>query len=213
VPDGAAGLHVLLAHGSVSGPMQIGAQPRSLAFDIQLPLDELQRFDYVALGHIHQGQCLNEARTIWYSGSLMRNGFGEELERKGFNLVSLEADGPHVVFIQNPHARRYRTLRAIDQMTAHDKEMADPDVVWRFKCSLSPEDYEHIKPTLQALEAETPYWQTDVEIRTEDRARDAGMAACLTMDDAMRRALSDLPEEEQDALLAKHHTLLQEVQP
>jgi DNA repair exonuclease SbcCD nuclease subunit len=208
VRDGAPGFHVLLAHGSVSGPMQIGTQPRSLAHDIQLPLDELQRFDFVALGHIHQGQRLNEAGTIWYAGSLMRNGFGEELERKGFNLVRLEKDGPHVVFVENPHARRYQTLREMPT----DTSLLDPTIVWRFKGDMSPEDYDRMKPALQALETDLPHWQTDIEIRAADRARDAGMAACLTMDEAMRRALSDLPEDAQGTLLIKHHELLEEVQ-
>ena len=202
---------VLLAHGSVA-TAKIGEQPRSLAYDIQIPLDECGAFTYVALGHIHQPQQV--APNAWYSGSLMRQSFGEEHEQKGFNLVTLAAGQPaRVTFIKNPHARRYQTLRPvpIGQKIMDDEDMPDPTVVWRFKGQLTPEEYDQMRPPLQDLAPTVPHFQPDVELRTEARARDAGMATCLTMDEALRRALADMSADDQDALLAKHHALLQEV--
>jgi exonuclease SbcD len=50
-----------------------------------------KRLDYVALGHIHKHQSLNEDRQppIVYSGSIERIDFGEAKEKKGFVLAEV----------------------------------------------------------------------------------------------------------------------------
>lgn len=203
---------VLLAHGSVS-TAKVGDQPRSLAHDILIPLDVCEAFDYVALGHIHQPQQV--APNAWYSGSLMRNGFGEEREEKGFNVVEIDVVR-EVTFVPNPHARVYQTIASTGRHGLPDEVMdgqasLSPDVVWRFKDQLNAGDYEELKPLLDRLQAETPFLQLDVELLSEDRPRDAGMAKCLTMDEALARALGDQPEAERTALFDKHQQLVREV--
>jgi exonuclease SbcD len=47
-------------------------------------------FDYVALGHIHKHQVLNEQPPVIYSGSIERIDFGEEHEDKGFVVAKVE---------------------------------------------------------------------------------------------------------------------------
>lgn len=201
-------LTVLLAHGSVS-TAKVGDQPRSLAHDILIPLEACTRFDYVALGHIHQPQQLTP--NAWYSGSLMRNGFGEEHEAKGFNLVELSVVRD-VRFVKNPHARQYLTLEATDLTESFLSHRLDPSVVWRFKDQLNAGDYQILKPILERLQAETPLFQLDVELLSEDRARDAGMAQCLTMEAALTRALQGaVVDAELPALFEKHQALVQEV--
>ncbi|MFZ3014345.1 MAG: metallophosphoesterase, partial [Nitrospira sp.] len=204
--------HILLAHGSVAN-CKVNDQPRSLATDILLPLDELAAFDFTALGHIHQQQPLNDAGTIWYSGSLTRGGFGEEKEPKGFNLIGLAPGEPaQVTFVRNPHARVYRTLKAVDIDDALLAAPLDPSIVWRCKDSMTAEDYQRLKPILDVLQAATPFFQLDVEILSEDRTRDAGMATMLTMDHALRRALAITVEDtELPSLFEKHRALVQEV--
>lgn len=205
---------ILLAHGSVSNA-QVGEQPRSLAHDILIPLHECDRFNYVALGHIHHPQSV--APNAWYSGSLMRQSFGEEHEEKGFNLVSLEPGQPaRVEFVENPHARIYSTIGHSDYLSVLDESAGagafNKDVVWRFKAQLTPEQWQACKPTIDRWQHETPFFQVDVEILTEDRARDAGMAQCVTREEALRRALTGaITAKEFPAVLEKHDALVVEV--
>jgi exonuclease SbcD len=55
----------------------------------------IQPFDYVALGHLHRHQNLNQSGypAVVYSGSIERIDFGEHKEEKGFCLVSIPEKG------------------------------------------------------------------------------------------------------------------------
>ena len=51
-------------------------------------------FDYVALGHIHRHQAIQEHPPVVYSGSMERLDFGDEDDEKGFYVVEInEVDG------------------------------------------------------------------------------------------------------------------------
>lgn len=54
-----------------------------------LKLDDLTRFDYVALGHIHKYEMFSSFKG-GYTGSLFVKDFGEEFE-KNFNLVTVKS--------------------------------------------------------------------------------------------------------------------------
>jgi DNA repair protein SbcD/Mre11 len=67
--------------------MTIGQEPMLLSSSMALPA-----FDYVALGHIHKHQVIQDVEPpIVYAGSLERIDFGEELEEKGFYVVDITA--------------------------------------------------------------------------------------------------------------------------
>src|SRR5512136_310630 len=59
-------------------------------------------WDYVALGHVHKHQSLNEGRypALVYSGSLERIDFGEEKEAKGFCWIELEKGNTTWQFVE-----------------------------------------------------------------------------------------------------------------
>ncbi len=85
---------ILAAHVWVTGArigsertMTIGQEHTLLPSNVANPA-----FDYIALGHIHRHQVLNESPPLVYSGSLERLDFGEEEDDKGFYLVEVELD-------------------------------------------------------------------------------------------------------------------------
>jgi len=69
----------------------------SLGNDPSLPLQFLREtsLDYIALGHIHRYQNLNDSNTppIVYCGSMDRINFGEEQDEKGFCIASIDEQG------------------------------------------------------------------------------------------------------------------------
>ena len=199
---------ILLAHGSVTGTVAVGEQPRSLAHDIQIPLREVGWADYVALGHIHQHQQVGA--KAWYSGSLMRQSFGEEHEAKGFCLVDVEVGiEPSVAFIQNPHARCYRTV-SVSDIPDSPLTPAGQATVWRIKDQLTTEAYAAARPAIEAFMRDAAYVQQDIDLVTETRARDAGMVAMATMEAALRRALPDIEDDAWPGVLASHAALVAE---
>ena len=70
-------------------------------------------WDYVALGHIHKHQSLNDDGypPVVYSGSLERIDFGEEKEPKGFCWVELARGETTWEFVE-VNARRFVTVEA-----------------------------------------------------------------------------------------------------
>jgi exonuclease SbcD len=84
---------VLTAHAGVQGARYGSERAVMLGHDLVLGggIVANRRLDYVALGHIHKHQSLNEDRQppIVYSGSIERIDFGEAKEKKGFVLAEV----------------------------------------------------------------------------------------------------------------------------
>lgn len=86
---------ILAAHLTVSSGIFSGSEKCAvygtdpLFMPSQLALDA---FDYVALGHLHRHQNLNQSGTpaIVYAGSIERVDFGERNEEKGFCSIVIE---------------------------------------------------------------------------------------------------------------------------
>ncbi len=87
---------ILAGHLTVSNGLFSGSERKAIyGHDpILMPSDlAISPFDYVALGHLHRFQNLNEGGIpIVYSGSIDRIDFGERKEEKGFCLVSITKD-------------------------------------------------------------------------------------------------------------------------
>jgi len=108
---------ILAAHVSVGtakagseSMMSIGQEPILLLSSVALPA-----FDYIALGHIHKQQVLNENPPAVYAGSLERIDFGEENDAKGFYVVDIttKKNGKRKVTYEfHPvNARRFLTIQ------------------------------------------------------------------------------------------------------
>ncbi len=85
---------ILSAHASVQGA-KFGSE-KSIMLGQEMVLSGKiihdRRLDYVALGHIHKHQSLNDERhpPVVYSGSIERIDFGEVKEDKGFVLAEVK---------------------------------------------------------------------------------------------------------------------------
>ncbi len=81
--------HLTVSNGLFSGSERkaiYGHDPVLMPSQLAIP-----PFDYVALGHLHRFQNLNEGGIpIIYSGSIDRIDFGERKEEKGFVVVSID---------------------------------------------------------------------------------------------------------------------------
>lgn len=138
---------VLAAHLTVSSGIFSGSEKRAIygTDPILLPSQlALPIFDYVALGHLHRYQNLNENGypAIVYSGSIERIDFGERKEEKGFCVVSIDQKGktthefikvPTRPFIQidvNLSKDRSQTEQIIDALKEHDLDGAVLKIVY-----------------------------------------------------------------------------------
>jgi DNA repair protein SbcD/Mre11 len=85
---------ILTAHASVQGAVYGGERTVMLGSDLVLPgsLVRDPRLDYVALGHIHKSQNLNENAhpPVIYPGSIERVDFGEAADDKFFVIAQVE---------------------------------------------------------------------------------------------------------------------------
>ena len=85
---------IFTAHASVQSAVYGGERSIMLGNDIILPLGLVKKseFDYVALGHIHKAQNLNEGfqPPIVYPGSIEKVDFGEAEDDKYFVIAEIE---------------------------------------------------------------------------------------------------------------------------
>ncbi|MCL2281175.1 MAG: exonuclease SbcCD subunit D [Dehalococcoidia bacterium] len=83
---------VLATHAWVQGARTSSESSMSIGNEHTLLVSSIAHsvFDYVALGHIHRHQVLNEHPPVVYSGSLERLDFGDENDEKGFYLVEID---------------------------------------------------------------------------------------------------------------------------
>jgi len=106
---------VLTAHVSVSGATFGSERSVMIGRDAVVLKSALAdpAWDYVALGHVHKHQSLNDDGhpPIVYAGSLERIDFGEESQPKGFCWVELARGETTWKFVE-VNARRFVTVRA-----------------------------------------------------------------------------------------------------
>jgi len=106
---------VLAAHLTVSGAIYGSERSVMIGRDAVILKSALAdpAWDYVALGHIHKHQSLNDGGypPVVYSGSLERIDFGEEGQPKGFCWVELARGETTWEFVE-VDARPFVTVRA-----------------------------------------------------------------------------------------------------
>jgi DNA repair protein SbcD/Mre11 len=125
------GRSVSVAHCFAAG---VEATPH-LERDIQqggldvVPLSTFDGMDYVALGHIHGRQQLND--RVRYAGAPLHYSFGEQGKPRGSWLVDLNADGlADVAWLELPVPRRLVTIAAPLEELLNDPRFDDAESAW-----------------------------------------------------------------------------------
>jgi DNA repair protein SbcD/Mre11 len=115
---------VLTAHASVQGAIYGGERTVMLGGDLVLPgsLVRDPHLDYVALGHIHKAQDLNENAhpPVIYPGSIERVDFGEAADDKYFVLAHVERGHTEV---------EWRKLKGIRPFVDRSMRLKSPEGV------------------------------------------------------------------------------------
>jgi len=109
---------ILASHVSADLAKTSSEKSMTLGKDYLLPTNFLAnpKLDYVALGHIHRHQILNDDPPVVYSGSLERIDFGEEKDSKGFCVIDISTS-PNKNNRLNSYkfvevnARRFKTIQ------------------------------------------------------------------------------------------------------
>ncbi len=117
---------VLIAHASVQGAVYGNERTVMLGADLVLPgsLVRDPRLDYVALGHIHKPQDLNENNhpPVVYPGSIERVDFGEAGDEKYFVIARIERGHTEVEWRKlagiRPFVDRRLLLKSSEDVTA-----------------------------------------------------------------------------------------------
>ena len=110
---------ILTAHASVEGATFGGERLVMLGSDLVLPtgLAKDTRLDYVAMGHIHKPQDVNEGHhpPVIYPGSIERVDFGEAKDDKFFIIAEVMRGAAKVDWRRIEGTRRFIERRAVLQ--------------------------------------------------------------------------------------------------
>ena len=140
--------------------MTIGQEHTLLLSNIANPA-----FDYIALGHIHRRQVLQNNPPVVYSGSVEKLDFGDEDDEKGFYVIDIESDGTgkkHTAFEFHPtNGRRFLTIDV--KLTEQD---TDPTAVILASIAEQQDKVKDAIVKLQlSLPAEIEGFVKDIEIK------------------------------------------------
>jgi exonuclease SbcD len=218
---------ILTVHGSVANAILSSEQSiMMVGHDPIISLSALTNpvWDYVALGHIHRHQDLNQGQQppVVYAGSIERIDFGEEREDKGFVWAQVEKGTTTYEFIPVP-ARRFVTIRLDtrdgDPLQLLEQELTQRDItdaIVRVAITVPAEQSDVIDERLLRDRLRAAYLIAGIvkeEIKAPPRSRDASLTEALGPLQALERYILAHPEyaDRQQPLLERAQLLLREM--
>lgn len=84
--------NVIVAHQFATGAMRSESEELSVGGVDNVDVDTFERFDYVALGHMHRPQHVGR-KEVRYAGSPLKYSFSEANNKKSVTLVSIQEKG------------------------------------------------------------------------------------------------------------------------
>jgi DNA repair protein SbcD/Mre11 len=135
---------IMTAHASVEGAVYGSERMVMLGSDLVLPgsLVRDPRLDYVALGHIHKPQDLNEGLQppVIYPGSIERVDFGEAADDRFFIIAEVSRGKTRAHWKKLTQARRFIERRTTLKPAPGAEESSSENVTETLKSALPPQD-------------------------------------------------------------------------
>ncbi len=215
---------VLSAHIHVQGStlprlFRISEEESILFSEADLPT----HLAYVALGHIHQHQCLRELTHVRYSGSIERLDLGEQQDQKGVVLLDIDQKGlagePKFLPLEATpiyEVRLQSPLREeIERLKSECPDAGRDLVRIQFTYSAGRDNLEEV---LRQLDDLFPNWYA------RDWTESSALEGTLVLGganpaksieenvrDYLRQELLHHPDEDRDAVLARAEDLMREL--
>jgi DNA repair exonuclease SbcCD nuclease subunit len=219
-PSSEAKHNVLVMHGVAAGMPEFSMADLG---EQEIPLEIMDGFDYVALGHYHNFRQVSE--RAWYAGSTERLSQGEREAAKGFVTVELD---PFAVQFQEVRAREMISLPEIDAAGTRGDQLAQMikdkveavgagDKIVRLKVrNVSPETLNTL-PAEALAELKRSSYALDVSFEKAEGAEDQtafGRSAIGQLDKAFAEYLDkvDLSGFDKERLLAQALNYLKTVE-
>ena len=104
--------NILVAHTFVSGGLETDSEREISVGTVEnVAVEVFDRFDYVALGHLHNPNAIKEER-LKYSGSPMAYSFSEASQTKGIRLIEITKESYSEEFIPLKQKRKLHNISA-----------------------------------------------------------------------------------------------------
>jgi len=183
----ATGPNVLVGHAFVTGGLETDSERQlSIGTAGQVSASLFERFDYTALGHLHDPLAFRSEK-VRYSGSLLKYSFSEAAHTKGVDV--LEWDG--LVF-----SRRFEPIvpaRELRELTGTLLELTDPT----FYAGQAREDYLKINLTdtealIDPMGTLKRIYPNILHLERTGLVRESTRAVQATRDQVQTASISDL---------------------